>query len=170
MASANSAKGKHWSVEEASLLLNCVDIDGKVPHGNNKWMPIVMQYNAARPSGVILRDVESCRNKFKALRSVKKMMGPTCDTHEILTVSMSQLKKMKNAAPISIASEPIPQVVYENSLLALSSASLQALASGAGEQNEHMMMGMNEYVSRILSADLQTKRPAECSKDLHDVI
>ena len=72
------SKGKHWKDAEENRLLDYVaDI---LPRGMYEWEKVAKEYNGTKSAGTMERDVDSCRNKFQALKNVKKPTGdPTTE-------------------------------------------------------------------------------------------
>lgn len=72
-------KGKHWSENELRLVMDL--IKKILPRGNNDWVQVAEEYNLGRPAAFFERTVDSIRNKFKALRNVRKPTGDPTIPH-----------------------------------------------------------------------------------------
>ena len=63
----------HFREAEIDRLLNT--IDRRLPRGDNEWQIIADDFNSSRPREFPEREKDSLRNKFKALRNVRKPTG-----------------------------------------------------------------------------------------------
>jgi hypothetical protein len=66
-------KGQHWREEEVRLLLDIVE--DILPRGGNEWTLCANQYNSKRQPWMAERDDDQIKNKYKALKNVKKPTG-----------------------------------------------------------------------------------------------
>ena len=75
-----SKKGKHWKLDEVSLLLSfAADV---LPRGSNDWKTVASRYNTERVANYTHlpdRDADSLKSKFKTLKNTREPTGdPTC--------------------------------------------------------------------------------------------
>ncbi len=70
-------RGQTFNAESVTRLL---DLSEEIlPGGPNEWCQVAAAFNLNRPPLVVSRDEDSLRNKFKALKNVRKPTGdPTC--------------------------------------------------------------------------------------------
>ena len=72
----SNIRGKSYSDYETNLMLDIVE--EILPHGQEMWVRCAESYQSRVETGYEVRDADSLRAKFKALRLVKK---PTGDPH-----------------------------------------------------------------------------------------
>ena len=66
-----------WRIPELQVLLAI--IRELKPCGAYEWDKVAASYNLTRPEGAVERNAESCKNKFKGLKSSNKPTGtPDC--------------------------------------------------------------------------------------------
>ena len=68
-----TSKNPWWKAPEVAKLLECVR--KVLPMGEYHWQEVAHAYNTGRPQGAVERNVDSCKTKFKALKSTKKSTG-----------------------------------------------------------------------------------------------
>jgi hypothetical protein len=66
-------KNPWWKAPEVTKLLECVK--KVLPMGEYHWQEVAHAYNTGRPQGAVERNVDSCKTKFKSLKSTKKCTG-----------------------------------------------------------------------------------------------
>lgn len=70
---SRNGRGPKYTALQVERLLSLVET--YLPVGSNQWEALAAKYNTDRPEEIPERDVDSLRNKFKALRNHRKPTG-----------------------------------------------------------------------------------------------